>query len=133
LNVEKWWMVNFKRDRLPRVHIVDRYLTTVEHLGVKNDGMGLDLFIPRGDEVTIALSRCRKAIAAATWRFASAGRTSPSDCRHTVIELAQLITRPIGDHRWRGKTSLRGAHRHGRSAAASSMPRPSTIFWAAPH
>ncbi len=46
LNVEKWWMVNFKRDRLPRVHIVDRYLATVAHLGVKNDGMGLELHVP---------------------------------------------------------------------------------------
>lgn len=51
LNFEKWVMVNFKKDILPRVHIVDRYLGTVAHLGVTNDGKGLDLFIPPGMEV----------------------------------------------------------------------------------
>lgn len=51
LNMEKWLLVNFKMDRMPRVHIVDRYFSTVEHLGVKNDGRGLDLFIPPESEV----------------------------------------------------------------------------------
>lgn len=46
LNVEKWLMVNFKINRLPKVHIVDRYLKAVESLGVVNDGQGLDYFLP---------------------------------------------------------------------------------------
>ncbi|MFZ1333594.1 MAG: glycosyltransferase family 9 protein [Flavobacteriales bacterium] len=46
LNVEKWILVNLKRDRMPKIHIVDRYLSAVASLGVKNDGQGLDLFIP---------------------------------------------------------------------------------------
>jgi len=54
LNIAKWLLVNFKRDRMPRVHIVDRYLSTVERLGVKNDGRGLDLFIPADRQVAIA-------------------------------------------------------------------------------
>ena len=45
LNIEKWLMVNFKIDRLPQKHIVDRYLDTVSHLSVFNDGVGLDFFI----------------------------------------------------------------------------------------
>lgn len=45
LNLEKWLMVRFKYDRLPRIHIVDRYMETVDHLGVKNDGKGLDFFV----------------------------------------------------------------------------------------
>lgn len=44
LNVEKWLMTNLKINRLPKVHIVDRYLETVAPLGVKNDGQGLDFF-----------------------------------------------------------------------------------------
>ena len=32
LNFEKWLLVNFKIDRLPSVHIVERYLKTVEPL-----------------------------------------------------------------------------------------------------
>ncbi len=50
LNFEKWLMVNFKIDRLPRTHIVDRYLETVKSFGVINDGKGLDYFLSPGDE-----------------------------------------------------------------------------------
>lgn len=51
LNVEKWLMVNFKRNRLPKLHIVDRYLKTLDSFGVKNDQKGLDYFIPEKDIV----------------------------------------------------------------------------------
>ena len=51
INLEKWMLVRFKIDRLPRVHIVDRYMTTVKHLGVQYDGEGLDYFIPKKDEI----------------------------------------------------------------------------------
>ena len=51
LNVAKWLLVNFKIDRLPNVHIVDRYLATLKPLGVKPDSLGLDYFIPEKDEV----------------------------------------------------------------------------------
>lgn len=54
LNVEKWLMVNFKIDKLPKVHIVDRYVDTCKAMGVVNDGKGLDYFIVREDEVDIA-------------------------------------------------------------------------------
>jgi ADP-heptose:LPS heptosyltransferase len=54
LNIEKWMLVNLKRDRMPRQHIVDRYMSTVTHLGVKNDGEGLDLFIPPESEVPLS-------------------------------------------------------------------------------
>jgi heptosyltransferase-2 len=54
LNIEKWLMVKLKINRLPDVHIVERYLGTVKHLGVKNDGRGLDYFIPAEDEVDLS-------------------------------------------------------------------------------
>ena len=38
-------MTNFKINRLPQKHIVDRYLETVKPLGIKNDGKGLDFFM----------------------------------------------------------------------------------------
>lgn len=53
LNFEKWLMVNFKINRLPALHIVDRYMATCKQLGVENDGDGLDYFIPKVDEVDI--------------------------------------------------------------------------------
>ncbi len=53
LNFEKWLLVNFKINRLPKIHIVDRYLKTVVSLNVKNDGAGLDYFITDKDVVNI--------------------------------------------------------------------------------
>jgi len=44
LNFEKWLMVNLKYDRLPKNHIVMRYLDSVKSLGVQYDGAGLDYF-----------------------------------------------------------------------------------------
>jgi ADP-heptose:LPS heptosyltransferase len=54
LNIEKWLLVNFKVNRLPNVHIVDRYFETVKTLGVVNDNLGLDYFIPDKDAVDVA-------------------------------------------------------------------------------
>lgn len=51
LNLQKWMLVNFKIDRMPDIHIVDRYFEAVKVLGVKNDLKGLDYFIPTTDEV----------------------------------------------------------------------------------
>ena len=51
LNWEKFLIVNFKTNKLPQKHIVDRYLETVEAIGVKNDNNGLDYFIHKKDEI----------------------------------------------------------------------------------
>jgi len=51
LNIEKWVFTNFKINVMPQKHIVDRYMATVENLGVTNDGLGLDYFIPKEDEI----------------------------------------------------------------------------------
>ncbi len=51
LNIEKYLYTAFKINFLPKVHIVDRYLKTVESFGVKNDGAGLDYFISKADEI----------------------------------------------------------------------------------
>lgn len=53
LNVEKWLMTNLKINKLPNVHIVDRYMEAVAPLGVKMDSLGLDYFIPEKDEVEL--------------------------------------------------------------------------------
>jgi len=51
LNIQKWIYTSLKVNVLPKVHIVDRYMETVQSLGVKNDGRGLDYFIPEKDRV----------------------------------------------------------------------------------
>lgn len=54
LNIEKWLLTQWKINRLPAVHIVDRYLKTVSSFGVRNDGAGLDYFIPPDQEINIS-------------------------------------------------------------------------------
>ena len=51
LNLEKFIYTNFKINTLPEKHIVDRNLETLSSLGVKNDGLGLDYFIPDKDRI----------------------------------------------------------------------------------
>ena len=49
LNLKKWLLVNFRINRLPDIHIVDRYLATTKLFDVINDGKGLDYFISEED------------------------------------------------------------------------------------
>lgn len=51
LNYEKWLMVKFKVNKLPNIHIVERYLDTIKPLGIKGDALGLDYFIPHEDHI----------------------------------------------------------------------------------
>lgn len=46
INWKKFLMTRFKINVLPSRHIVDREMDTVRHLGVFNDGLGLDYFYP---------------------------------------------------------------------------------------
>lgn len=64
LNVGKWLLVNLRIDRLPDIHIVDRYLETVKHLGVVNDGQGLDFFA--GPETTLPVALPDRYVAVVT-------------------------------------------------------------------
>ncbi len=51
LNWEKFLIVNFKINKLPPTHIVDRYFETVKPLEITNDNEGLDYFIPAKDSL----------------------------------------------------------------------------------
>lgn len=53
LNFQKWLLVQFKINIMPPVHVVDRYMQTVEHFGVSIDNKGLDYFIPEKDEISL--------------------------------------------------------------------------------
>ncbi len=46
LNWRKWVYVRFKINKMPDLHIVDRYLETIKLFDVRNDGKGLDYFFP---------------------------------------------------------------------------------------
>ena len=53
-NIEKWLYVNFKINRMPEVHIVDRYMKAVEKLGIVDDHQGLDYFISDEDRKVVS-------------------------------------------------------------------------------
>lgn len=48
LNFRKWLWVNLRINLMPAVHVVDRYMKTIEIFKVKDDGKGLDYYIPDG-------------------------------------------------------------------------------------
>ena len=94
LNAEKWLLVNLKIDRLPDVHIVDRYLDTLRSFGVKKDHFGLEYFIPHQDEVTLEWlpETHRRGYVA----YAIGGQHPTKQLPlPRMIELCQRINRPV--------------------------------------
>lgn len=51
LNIRKFLLVKLKWNRLPKVHVVERYFEAVKSLGVKNDSLPGDYFIPDNDKI----------------------------------------------------------------------------------
>ena len=94
LNIAKWLLVNLKQDRMPRIHIVDRYLSTVAHLGLKNDNEGLDLFIPpdRAVDVNTLPGTHQNGYTVLAIGAAHATKRLPE---RRLVELAHLVEGPI--------------------------------------
>ncbi|CAA9251673.1 MAG: ADP-heptose--lipooligosaccharide heptosyltransferase II [uncultured Adhaeribacter sp.] len=94
LNFRKWLLVRFKKNTLPNVHIVDRYLAAASALGVTNDNQGLDYFIPAEDEV--ALSTLPPTHQHGYYAFAigaqHATKRLPTE---RIIEVCEKINAPI--------------------------------------
>jgi ADP-heptose:LPS heptosyltransferase len=94
LNIEKWLQTQFKINYLPDKHIVDRYLETVLPLGVKNDDLGLDYFIPYKDKVErdwIPETHQKNYVA-----FAIGGQHATKKLPvHRMVELCRKINYPI--------------------------------------
>ena len=53
LNFKKWLLVNFGINKLPKIHIVDRYMEAVKPFGIINDQKGLDYFIGENNIVSM--------------------------------------------------------------------------------
>ena len=95
LNWRKWLLVRFKLHAMPRVHIVDRYLAAAAPLGVKNDGKGLDYFIPEADEVDVAVALppvFGRGYVAFAIGAQHATKRLPVE---RIIELCGLLRRPV--------------------------------------
>ncbi len=126
LNFQKYLLVQFKINRLPDKHIVDRYLETLTVFDVKNDGSGLDYFIP--DNESYNLNKLPPVFQKGYVAFAIAGtyptKKLPSEkiteiCRQTKFPILLLggkeeqeegekIQSQYGEHvlNLAGKTSL---------------------------
>ncbi|MCK5699722.1 MAG: glycosyltransferase family 9 protein [Cyclobacteriaceae bacterium] len=53
LRIKRLLYTNFQINFMPNCHVVDRYFDAASPLGIKNDDMGLDYFIPHKDEVEL--------------------------------------------------------------------------------
>lgn len=91
LNFKKWLLVNFKINRLPDIHIADRYLKAVQKPGVINDGKGLDYFIPSAVALPPAVGKLPDFIAFAIGA-AHATKRLPNE---KIIEICRKINRPV--------------------------------------
>ena len=94
LNVQKWLLVNLRVDRMPNEHIVDRYLRTVQHLGVRNDGAGLELHLPPERMVDLAALPATHR-AGYTVLAVGAGHATKRLPLHRVVELAGMLHGPL--------------------------------------
>lgn len=94
LNVEKWLFVKLRVGKLPNVHIVDRYFETVKSLGVINDGLGLDYFIPQKDVVQISSlpENFQKGYVALTPGAKFATKEMPVD---KIVAVIKRLNRPV--------------------------------------
>lgn len=92
LNIQKWLLVNFKINILPKVHIVDRYLATVANLGIINDQEGLDFFLPSNSSLDVTEFEIPKNFVV----FAIGGQHFTKRLpAHKISECCSKINQPI--------------------------------------
>lgn len=94
LNISKWLLVNFKWNKLPNVHIVDRYFEAVKSIQVVNDGKPCEFFLLPEDEVDVT-----EQFQVATNQFVAlaigaqfATKRLPT---HKLVEIINQIEHPV--------------------------------------
>lgn len=94
LNFKKWLLVQLKIDKMPFVHIVDRYFKATTHFNLVNDLKGLDFFIPEKDEVNAneILKNGSNAYIAVVIGAQHFTKRMPN---HKIIELCNTLPLPV--------------------------------------
>jgi len=94
INVKKWLIVNFKINKLPDIHIVDRYFQAVSKLNVINDGKGLDYFIPEKDKIDLKQLPVQFHNGYIAWAIGGKHQTKiyPEE---KIIEICEKIKKPL--------------------------------------
>ena len=90
LNFEKFLITNFKLNRMPNTHIVDRYLETVKSIGVKNDNQGLDFFLSDNDKIDVSIFPLDYIIFAIGGQHAT--KILPTE---KIISIIKKINKPV--------------------------------------
>lgn len=94
LNLKKWLMVRFKKNLLPNVHIVDRYMATVSKLGIQNDNKGLDYFISKNTVFPEILNQNANFNQYVVYAIGGQHETKKLPF-HKMLELCQSINQPL--------------------------------------
>jgi len=94
LNWQKWLYVRLHINRMPNQHIVDRYMATVESLGVVNDDQGLDYFIPANDQVSVQTLPASHQSGYVAYAIGGQHATKRLPVER-IIELCRQIDRPV--------------------------------------
>ncbi|MGB0887440.1 MAG: glycosyltransferase family 9 protein [Vicingaceae bacterium] len=94
LNPQKWLLTTFKINKLPKIHIVERYLKAVKPLGVVNDKKGLEYYIGEKENVSLTdISSAHKngyiAFAIGAQHFT---KRLPTE---KIISICKIINQPI--------------------------------------
>lgn len=94
LNFEKWLLVRFGINRLPDVHIVDRYFAAASSLSIQKDEQGLDFFIPADKHIPISDTFGFKP---GSYVSIVIGATYPTKCltADQIILLCQMLDTPV--------------------------------------
>lgn len=93
LNWQKWLLVNLKINRMPKIHIVERYLASVKALGIENDGEGLDYYLPKNIiEKDLLPNGFSKNYIALVLGATHATKRLP---KHKLIELATQLKKSV--------------------------------------
>jgi len=94
VNYQKWLLTTFKIDKLPKAHIVDRYMETVKVFDVKNDNKGLDYFIGESDKVNLEELPVTHQNGYVAFAIGAQHLTKRLPI-HKIISICKQINRPI--------------------------------------
>lgn len=91
LNAEKMLLVQTGINTLPAVHITQRYLQTLESVGIRNDGKGLDYFFPPDFKPNNVPALPEKFVAFAIGAQHGTKRLP----NHKIVDICKGITLPV--------------------------------------
>lgn len=94
LNVRKFFLVRFKINHMPKIHVVDRYFDAVKPLGVKNDVLPGDYFIPEKDIINTLTEFAMNPFEYVSLAIGAQFKTKQMPVK-LLVEIANASARPV--------------------------------------